>query len=191
MRCQPSFPFPYPCWLPEPSLGSIPSVPTSAPYCLCPICQPCLSNHSLQSHSALTTVLPQFPASAALIDPLPTLFWPRTLPMVLMNMTLPSGSWMALKTPVTQLRPLHSGSARGQSPPELAPRLPLQVRSHSHLYICPFIHPFIYPSIHLSPSICLSHHIPIHPSTHLSHPSVHLPIHSMSCVFRATLGVHS
>lgn len=73
VRCQPSLPFPYPCWLPEPSLGSIPSAPTSAPSCLCPIC---LSNHSLQSHSALTTVLPQFPASAALIDPLPTLFRP-------------------------------------------------------------------------------------------------------------------
>lgn len=149
MRCQPSLPFPYPCWLPEPSLSSIPSVPTSAPYCLCPICQPCLSNHSLQSHSALTTVLPQFPASAALIDPPPTLFWPRTLPMVLTNTTLPSGSWMALKTPVTQLRPLHSGSARGQSPPELAHRLPLQVRNRSDFESQSFIYLSIYPFIHL------------------------------------------
>lgn len=149
MRCQPSLPFSYPCWLPEPSLGSIPSVPTSAPYCLCPMCQPCLSNHSLQSHSALTIVLPQFPGSATFLHLLPALFGPCILPLVLMSTTLPPGLWMALRTPVTQLRPLHSGSARGQSPPELAHRLPLQVRNHSDFssQLLTSVHPPTHPSI--------------------------------------------
>nr|XP_051680933.1 potassium voltage-gated channel subfamily H member 4 isoform X3 [Oryctolagus cuniculus] len=83
VRCQPPLPSLYPHWLPEPSMGSIPSVPTSAPSCLCPTCRPHASSHPCHSARFARCISPSpwlrrpHPPLPAVLRPLP--------PVVLMS----------------------------------------------------------------------------------------------------------